>query len=172
MRIAATVELNLESPCGFRGEGTEESAHAAASGRGPRCGRILIMDDEPLVREMMHRQLAICGYEVTAAVHGEDAVNAYSQSREAGRPFDAVILDLLIPNGWGGERTLAELLRLDPEVKALVCSGTLDGPRAHYEKKGFRGVLGKPFTLRSCAGSCKPSCQPDCRRFSRPLVVR
>jgi len=111
------------------------------------------MDDDRMVRETMCRQLAICGYEVTAAVHGEDAVRAYRQAREDGRPFDAVILDLMVPSGWGGEQTLVELLRFDPGVKAMVCSGTLEGPKAHYEKKGFRGVLGKPYSLAELRGT-------------------
>jgi two-component system, cell cycle sensor histidine kinase and response regulator CckA len=163
MRIAATVELNLEPPCGSRVEKTEESACPAASGRGPRRGRILIMDDERLVREIMCRQLAICGYEVTAAVHGEEAVNAYNQAREAGRPFDAVILDLLVPAGWGGERTLDELMKLDPGVKALVCSGTLVEPKGYYQKKGFRGVIGKPYTLPDLRGELEAVLlSPDC----------
>ena len=152
MQISATVGLNLEPRSDSRSEQTEESAHIAAPGRGPRRGRILIMDDDRMVRETMRRQLAICGYEVTAAVHGEDALSAYLQAREEGRPFDAVILDLMVPTGWGGEQTLDELLRLDPEVKALVCSGSLEGPKAHYEKKGFRGVLGKPYSLSDLRG--------------------
>lgn len=147
MQINVSVGLDLESRSGTRGENNEESAHVATPGRGPRRGRILIMDDDHMVRQIMHRQLAICGFEVTIAVHGEDAVAAYRQAREDGRPFDAVILDLLVPAGWGGEQTLAELLRLDPEVKALVCSGTLKGSREHYRKQGFRGVLGKPFSF-------------------------
>lgn len=105
------------------------------------------MDDDRMVRETMYRQLAICGYEVVAAVQGEDAVHAYQQAREAGRPFDAVILDLQVETGWGGEQTLGELLRLDPGVKALVCSGSLEGPKSGYEQKGFRGVIGKPYSL-------------------------
>ena len=110
------------------------------------------MDDDRGVRETMHRQLAICGYEVAAAVHGQDAVSAYQQAREAGRPFDAVILDLRVDTGWGGEQTLVELLRLDPGVKALVCSGTLEGPKEHYQKQGFRGVIGKPYSLANLRG--------------------
>lgn len=125
----------------------DASAPPAALARGPRRGRILVMDDERQVREMMCLQLAVSGYEVTASAHGEDALNAYRRARESGRLYDAVILDLLVPDGWGGERTLAELLQFDPGVKALVCSGTLDGSREHYERKGFRGVLGKPYTL-------------------------
>lgn len=147
MRIAATVGLSLETRSGSGVERTEESAHIAAPGRGPRRGKILIMDDHQMVRETMRRQLAICGYEVLAAAHGEEAVNAYRQAREEARPFDAVILDLMVDGGWGGEQTLAELMVLDPGVKALVCSGSMEGPKAHYEKKGFRGVLGKPYAL-------------------------
>lgn len=153
MRISATVGLSLESGSGSGSGGrSEEAAHIAAPGRGPRRGRILIMDDEQMVRETMRRQLVICGYEVAAAAHGEDAVSAYLQAREAGRSFDVVILDLKVPDGWGGEQTLAELLRLDPGVKALVCSGTLAEPKTHYEKKGFRGVIGKPYSLADLRG--------------------
>lgn len=152
MQIEVTVGLDLEPRSGSRAEQTEESAHIATPGRGPRRGRILIMDDDHLVRETMRRQLAICGYEVTAAVHGEDAVSAYRQALDAGQPFDAVILDLMVPNGWGGEQTLAELLKLNPGVKALVCSGTLEGPKARYKKKGFHGVLAKPYSLVDLRG--------------------
>lgn len=147
MRIAATVGLNLEPRQTPRQEQNEESKLLAAPGRGPRRGKLLMMDDDRLVREMMHRQLAICGYEVTVTSRGEDAVSAYRRAREEGRPFDGVILYLMVGDGWGGERTLAELLSFDPGVKALVVSGSLDGPRTHYERKGFRGILGKPYSL-------------------------
>jgi CheY-like chemotaxis protein len=155
MQIAVTVGLDLEPRSRSRAEKSEvseESDHLAVSGRGPRRGRILIMDDDRMVRETMHRQLAICGYEVTAAVRGEDAVSAFREARDAGRPFDAVILDLMVDAGWGGERTLVELLKLDPGVKVLVCSGSLEGPKAHYEKKGFLGVIGKPYSLADLRG--------------------
>lgn len=152
MRIDVTVGLSLEPRSGSRPERTEESAHLAAPGRGPRRGRVLIMDDDRMVRETMYRQLAICGYEVVAAVHGEDAVSTYQQALEARRPFDAVILDLQVETGWGGERTLCELRRLDPEVKAIVCSGSLEGRGEHYEKQGFRGVIAKPYTLGELRG--------------------
>jgi two-component system, cell cycle sensor histidine kinase and response regulator CckA len=152
LRIDVTVELSLE-PCPDSGvERTEESAHLAAPGRGRRKGRILIMDDDRMVRETMRRQLAIFGYEVATAAHGEDAVIAYRQARETGQPFDAVILDLMVDNGWGGEQTLSELQKLDPGVKALVCSGSLAGPVADYERKGFCGVLSKPYAMGELRG--------------------
>ncbi len=141
MSSAVAVEWELE-PHGY----------LAAPDGVPHLERILIMDDDRMVRATMCLQLTICGYEVTAAAHGEDAVSAYRQAREAGRPFAAVILDLMVAAGWGGEQTLAELRKLDPGVKALVCSGTLDGPKNHYEKKGFCGVLGKPYSLVKLRG--------------------
>ena len=159
MRIAATVELNLEPNPGFRAEETEESAHQAAPGRGPRRGRILIMDDESHVREIMRRQLAIFGYEVADAVHGEEAVSVFRQALEARRPFDVVILDLMVDGGWGGERTLPELAKLDPGVKALVCSGSLSGPAAEYRRKGFCGVLSKPYGMKDLRGAVEAAIQ-------------
>lgn len=102
------------------------------------------MDDDRLIRELLSLQLAACGYEVEAAACGEDAVIAYREAREAGRPFDAVILDLQVRDGWGGEETLVELMRLDARVRAIVFSGTLQGSVEHYKRQGFHGVLAKP----------------------------
>jgi len=153
MQIAVTVGLDLEPRSGSRPEKTGESEQLAASGRGPRRGKVLIMDDDRMVRETMHRQLAICGYEVAAASRGEDALNAYRQAMEAGKPFDAVILDLLVAAGWGGEQTLVELLKLDPGAKVLVCSGSLEEPAAFYAKQGFCGVIGKPYSLADLRGA-------------------
>ncbi len=110
------------------------------------------MDDDRMVLETMRRQLVIFGYEVVTSVHGEDAVNAFRQAREAGQSFDAVILDLKVPVGWGGEQTLLELLRLDPGVKVLACSGSLSGPVGDYERKGFCGVLNKPYAMGDLRG--------------------
>jgi CheY-like chemotaxis protein len=152
MYTAATVEWDLEAQDGLGAEQTSPAARLTAPGDGPRRERILIMDDDRMVRETMCLQLMMCGFDVTAAVQGEDAVSAYRQAREEGRPFAAVILDLMVATGWGGERTLAELLKLDPAVKALVCSGTLEGTKKHYEKQGFSGVLGKPYSLPNLRG--------------------
>jgi CheY-like chemotaxis protein len=105
------------------------------------------MDDNRMVRETMRRQLAICGYEVVMSADGQEAVQAYRDARSAGHPFDAVILDLMVDTGWGGERTLQALMQLDPCVNALLCSGSLAGSGAEYVKKGFRAVLTKPYSL-------------------------
>jgi CheY-like chemotaxis protein len=105
------------------------------------------MDDDRFFRLLLQEQLQSCGYAVEATANGEDAVSAYRQALAARQPFAAVILDLQVPSGMGGEQTLAELLRVDPAVKALVCSGSLKGTKADYERAGFRGILSKPYTL-------------------------
>ncbi|MEJ2355917.1 MAG: response regulator, partial [candidate division WOR-3 bacterium] len=63
--------------------------------------------------------------------------------------FDAVILDLTVPGGMGGKDTIDELLRVDPEVKAIVSSGYSTDPiMANHEKYGFKAVVAKPFDLK------------------------
>lgn len=148
MKIEGTVGIRCDQDSSEACAGADDSDLLAARGRGPRRGRILIMDDEQVVRETMRRQLVIFGYEVVSAANGQEAVGVYRQAREAGQPFDAVILDLMVNGGWGGEETLAQLLKLDPGVKALVCSGSLSKPVGEYRREGFRGVLGKPYAMR------------------------
>ena len=82
------------------------------------------------------------------AEHGDEATAKYREALQAGRRFDAVILDLTIRGGKGGEATLKELLALDPAVKAVVSSGYSDSSAiAEYESRGFRACLTKPYTV-------------------------
>jgi two-component system, cell cycle sensor histidine kinase and response regulator CckA len=124
-----------------------EASLRAAPGRGPRLGRILVMDDNRMVRETMRRQLVVFGYEVELAAEGREAVAAYEQARGEGKPFDMVVLDQHVDSGWNGERALHELKRLDPGVRTMVCSGLLDAPHETYVRKGFGCVLPKPYSL-------------------------
>lgn len=147
MKIEGMVGIHCDQSQPEPADGCGDAVQLAARGRGPRRGRILIMDDEQIVRETMRRQLVIFGYEVVAAVNGQEALGFYRQAREAGQPFDAVILDLMVNGGWGGEETLSQLLKVDPGVRALVCSGSLSKPVAEYRRDGFCGVLGKPYAM-------------------------
>ena len=100
-----------------------------------------------MVRETMRRQLVVFGFEVAVSANGQAAVEAYEQARRDGTPFDMVVLDRLVDGGWGGERTLAELRKLDPGVKAMLWCGSLDAPSEAYVRQGFGAVLGKPYSL-------------------------
>jgi len=111
-------------------------------------GRILVMDDEDLVRKVAGEILKHLGYEVSLARNGEEAVHLFSQARADGRPFAAVILDLTVRGGMGGHETLKALQQIDPRVKAIVSSGYADDPiLSRYRDYGFQGMVPKPYRV-------------------------
>ena len=111
-------------------------------------GKILVMDDEDMVRNVTSEMLTTLGYEVETARNGVEAIKLYQQSSEAGKPYDAVILDLTIPGGMGGRETIEKLLAINPEIKAIVSSGYSNDPiLSEYQKYGFCEVLVKPMML-------------------------
>jgi len=74
-------------------------------------GNILIMDDENIVRDVAGEMLNFLGYTKRSAKDGEQAVAMYQEALSKGEPFDAVLMDLTIPGGMGGEETMARLLK-------------------------------------------------------------
>ena len=111
-------------------------------------GKVLLMDDDEKIRDVLCRMLGHLGYEVDFASDGSQAVEKFVKAKEAGRPFAAVILDLTIPGGMGGKETIDKLLKIDPQVKAIVSSGYSDAPiMAEFGKYGFSGVIAKPYRI-------------------------
>jgi two-component system cell cycle sensor histidine kinase/response regulator CckA len=91
-------------------------------------GRILVMDDEELIRKLAKELLMELGYEVSLAREGSEAIDIYKQAMSDTRPFDLVIMDLTIPGGLGGKQTISALLEIDPHVKTIVSSGYSNDP--------------------------------------------
>lgn len=111
-------------------------------------GRILLMDDDDIVREVGSETLNELGYEVVLAEHGQKAVDLYCEAARCGKPFAAVILDLTVPGGMGGKDTLAKIREFDESVRAIVSSGYSDDPiMASPEQYGFCGVIRKPYDM-------------------------
>lgn len=109
-------------------------------------GKILLMDDEAVIRTLALRLLKRIGYEVHVANDGAEAIKLY---REANEPFDAVIMDLTIPGGMGGKEAIKKLLEIDPDVKAVVSSGYSNDPiMANFSRYGFKSVIAKPYNIR------------------------
>ena len=132
-----------------RGNHSTESNVNAANGTGkPYRGRILVMDDKQEVRSIVGRILIRLGYEVDTAPDGITTIEKYEYNLYSGRRYDAVILDVNIPGGFGAEITYQELFKIDPDVRAVVFSGCHNvGIMNNYDKFGFRGCVTKPFTV-------------------------
>ncbi len=112
-------------------------------------GRILVMDDEAIVRDMISQLLTAKGYRVHAANDGLSAIDLYLKARESGESYDLLILDLTVKGGMGGKLTIERILSIDPQVKAIILSGYTDDPVIqNYKDYGFVGALTKPFALK------------------------
>ncbi|MFC1965885.1 ATP-binding protein [Chloroflexota bacterium] len=125
-----------------------EEKEALEETRVTDTGRILVMDDEEIIREMLSKMLSSAGYEVEVTEDGAEAIEHYIKAKGSGKPFDAVILDLTIPGGMGGKVTMERLLEIDPNVKAIVSSGYSTNPiMSEYKKYGFSGIATKPYRV-------------------------
>jgi CheY-like chemotaxis protein len=112
-------------------------------------GRILVMDDEDMIRDLLSEMLSSIGYEVDCAQDGAEAIALYERAKDAGQPYVAVILDITIPEGLGGRETFERLRVIDPQVKAIVSSGYANDPvMANAVQYGFSGVAPKPYTVK------------------------
>ena len=123
---------------------TEAATVRLESGR--LQGRILVMDDEQVVRTNLGRVLKQMGYEPELAADGAVAVELYAKAKQGGRCFDVAILDLTVRGAMGGEEAVRALRALDPAVRAVVMSGHSDNQvMQQYSQYGFKGALTKPF---------------------------
>ena len=117
-------------------------------GRGD-AGRILVMDDDDMVRNLTVQKLIRYGYESVGVSSGEEALSRFQAAIDSGKPFDVVILDLIVRGGMGGREAIEALRDIDPDVKAILTSGHAADPvLTNFWEYGFSGVVRKPFVIK------------------------
>ncbi len=122
---------------------------------------ILLVDDEPAIRDFGRQSLSAFGYTVRTAADGESALWIYSSSEP---PIDLVILDLNMP-GMGGWTCLRRLLELDPAARVLVASGfSQDGASGRARDWGAVGFISKPYRMHQICRTVRSVFDGECDR--------
>jgi PAS domain S-box-containing protein len=111
-------------------------------------GRILFMDDEEPIRQMVNVLLSRLGLTVKTVADGAELVREYAAARTTGQPYDLVMMDLTVPGAMGGREAMQELRKIDPAVRAVVSSGYSGDPvLANFREHGFCGIVPKPYRV-------------------------
>ncbi len=110
--------------------------------------KVLVLDDEQLILELVEDIFRILDLEVQTAQDGWQAVDVFRAAREKGQPFDLVLLDMTLPGELDGAATLQEMRKLDPGIKAVVSSGySADDIVANARRYGFDAAVPKPYSI-------------------------
>ncbi|MEM7385544.1 MAG: ATP-binding protein, partial [Verrucomicrobiota bacterium] len=163
----AGIGQEVETPGSINGRQASAEGQAGQvspprpAGRAPEekpseAGRILVLEDDALVRQLVVATLRKEGYRIDETEEGSATVERYKEACEKGEVYDLVIMDLCIPNGMGGADAMEQILLFDPNVTAIVSSGYSDDPvMANHKQYGFTAVLPKPYEPRELAAMAR-----------------
>ena len=111
--------------------------------------KILVMDDEEMVRTLLETILTEQGHTVLCCSEGSECLDLYEEELRKDFPVDLTIMDLTIPGGMGGKETAQKILDLNSDARIVVASGYSNDPiMSDYKSFGFTATLTKPFTIQ------------------------
>jgi PAS domain S-box-containing protein len=111
-------------------------------------GRVLLMDDEAMIRDVASIMLSEIGCSFDACSDGAEAVAMFRQAHEGNMPYDVVILDLTVPGGMGGLEAARLIKGIDPQATLIVSSGySQEAVSADFKEYGFSGAVMKPYSM-------------------------
>jgi len=111
-------------------------------------GKILVMDDVEEIRDILTKMLNRIHFEVEVAEDGYKAIELFQRAIFMSKPFDVVIMDLVVANGMGGEEAIKRLLEIDPGVKIILSSGSISNHvMINFKEYGISAILRKPFKV-------------------------
>jgi PAS domain S-box-containing protein len=158
-RLGGTITIESSMGAGTTASVYVPAAHPSSSSNIALSGttalpkltekkRILLMDDEQMILDIVSRMLTHLGYEVKTCTDGSQAIAAFAKAKSNAQMFDVVLMDLIIPNGVGGQDAVHTIIKIDPDAKVIASSGHLDHPvMLDHKKYGFAAVLEKPYKL-------------------------
>jgi PAS domain S-box-containing protein len=157
--------ISIYVPAAQVQQATEEVATDLIAAKRKRRPRVLVMDDEPSIRRVTGNMLEFLGYHAEVVENGAIAVERFKQALKTGRPFDVVMLDLMVPGGMGGRETMDRLARIAPSVKGVLVSGyAQQSVMTELRDHGFGAMITKPFTLEELNATLRAVLAPGSTR--------
>jgi len=109
-------------------------------------GKIVVMDDELVIRENIRNMLEAFGYTVECKNNGKKTLEYFVAEYDAKKTIDDLILDMTINGGMGGKDVVREIRKLDSKVPVFVASGYVNDPvMKNPNEYGFTASISKPF---------------------------
>ena len=121
--------------------------------------RLLVIDDEAVLRSLLSDMLEACGYRADTAADGPSGVARFREGR-----YEAVITDLAMP-GMNGLQVATEIRMLDPDVQIILLTGSAPVlTEARARESGVTTLLHKPIALGDLKIAIDAACSPaTCR---------
>ncbi len=111
---------------------------------------ILIVEDEPVLREMARAILENSGYQIVEAASGKEALDVWKRRT---RPIDLLLTDMMMPEGVSGLELAERLLDLQPDLKIIFSSGySVEGIDSAVLARTRAHFLQKPYSFENLAG--------------------